>query len=198
VDTPPPLPPWIVDQWPTLPPLETPPPPDEGSVMGRILAMNEGEAQSDTGNTEEGGTVPQESPQSPNSNELESTQQGPPIRTGNTQNSVIVNRRGDPYPRPVDPRTGELMPFPEGPFNWVPEEARVPWNKFERGKFIAEWIRQGYPDYGKGWKDLDIHHILPREWGGTNDFWNLIPVPRELHQGPAPEGITAWWNDFEP
>src|SRR5579875_250732 len=62
VDTPPPLPPWIVDQWPTLPPLETPPPPDEGSVMGRILAMNEGEAQGDTGNMEEGGTVPQEQP----------------------------------------------------------------------------------------------------------------------------------------
>jgi RHS repeat-associated protein len=76
VDTPPPLPPWIVDQWPTLPPLETPPPPDEGSVMGRILAMNEGEAQGDTGNMEEGGTVPQDQgiapqdqPPSPNSNE---------------------------------------------------------------------------------------------------------------------------------
>lgn len=28
----------------------------------------------------------------------------------------------------------------------------------------------------------DIHHIKPREYGGTNDFWNLTPVQRRTHQ----------------
>lgn len=27
-----------------------------------------------------------------------------------------------------------------------------------------------------GWAEYDIHHIKPREYGGTNDFWNLVPV----------------------
>jgi filamentous hemagglutinin len=57
---------------------------------------------------------------------------------------------------------------------WTAKENRVIWNNDLRGDYIKEWIDRGYPDYGKtGWESLDIHHILPREWGGTNDFWNL-------------------------
>nr|WP_286119127.1 HNH endonuclease [Thermoactinomyces sp. DSM 45891] len=35
-----------------------------------------------------------------------------------------------------------------------------------------------------------MHHIIPREYGGTNDFDNLIPLPRDFHQ----QRVTPWWN----
>jgi len=32
--------------------------------------------------------------------------------------------------------------------------------------------------------------ILPRERGGTNDFWNLVPVDRDVHQ----QQFSPWWE----
>jgi len=106
-----------------------------------------------------------------------------------------VNSKGDPYPKMTDPRTGQDVPFPaQNQWTWIPEENRVTWNNVTRGEFIKEWIDRGYPDYGPGWKDLDIHHILPREWSGTNDFWNLVPMDRNFHNTV----VTPWWNAFVP
>src|SRR6266699_186906 len=106
-----------------------------------------------------------------------------------------VNSKGDPYPKMTDPRTGQDVPFPaQNQWTWVPEQNRVTWNNVTRGEFIKEWIDRGYPDYGPGWKDLDIHHILPREWSGTNDFWNLVPIDRNFHNTV----VTPWWNAFVP
>jgi hypothetical protein len=38
----------------------------------------------------------------------------------------------------------------------------------------------------------DIHHITPREFGGTNDFWNLVPVERSIHQTQ----FNPFWSQF--
>ncbi|MFZ6018219.1 MAG: HNH endonuclease [Chloroflexota bacterium] len=38
--------------------------------------------------------------------------------------------------------------------------------------------RQFYPR----WNLYDIHHIIPRQYGGTNAFENLVPVLRDVHQ----------------
>lgn len=32
----------------------------------------------------------------------------------------------------------------------------------------------------------------PREFGGTNDFWNLVPVERTTHQ----KEFNAFWRQF--
>jgi RHS repeat-associated protein len=105
-----------------------------------------------------------------------------------------VNSRGDPYPTVIDPRTGEPIPFPEGELQIVPKESRVGWNNFTRGQFIREWVDRGYPEPEEGWENVDIHHILPRKYGGTNDFWNLVPVDRVFHE----QILTPWWNAFLP
>ncbi len=61
-------------------------------------------------------------------------------------------------------------------------------------EYIKQWIDNGYPEPPGGWDPYDIRHILPREYGGTNDFWNLVPVERDLHQ----QILTPWGNAFNP
>jgi RHS repeat-associated protein len=109
-------------------------------------------------------------------------------------NARPVNTRGEPYPTMIDPRTGSQVPFPEGNLERIPPENRTPWNNITRGQFIKQWYDNGYSTPEGGWAAYDIHHILPREYGGTNDFWNLVPLLRDLHQFI----VTPWWNLFEP
>ncbi|NEP10648.1 MAG: HNH endonuclease [Symploca sp. SIO2C1] len=106
--------------------------------------------------------------------------------------SQIVNRIGKAYPSVVDPRTMQLIPFPKGNLVKIPRSKRVSWGLKERGQYIAQWYRQGYPDPPEGWKEYDIHHIKPREFGGSNEFENLVPVLRKVHQ----EQFNAFWRDW--
>src|SRR5262249_53313676 len=111
---------------------------------------------------------------------------------------TIYNSRGDPHPSVTDPRTGLEMPFPAGSLQSVPDEDRVVWNKMTRGAYIKEWYDRGYEDLPQPWEAYDSYHILPKEFGGTNDFWNLVPILKTVHNGPAPGGVTAWWNAYCP
>lgn len=61
----------------------------------------------------------------------------------------------------------------------TPKEQRVAWGRQERGQYITEWIARAYPVPEGGWASYDIH---PRELGGNNNFDNLVPVLREVHQ----------------
>lgn len=37
----------------------------------------------------------------------------------------------------------------------------------------------------KKWhKDWEAHHIIPRSYGGTNDWWNIMPLQQTHHRGP--------------
>jgi hypothetical protein len=93
-----------------------------------------------------------------------------------------VNTQGDPYPVIIDPRTGDLVQPPPGNLELIPEEDRVTWTTRDRGLYIQEWYERGYEIPIGGWDIYDIHHIIPKEYGGTNDFENLVPVLREEHQ----------------
>lgn len=94
----------------------------------------------------------------------------------------IVNKSGIFYPDVPDLRTGRSIPFPTGNLQIVPKANRVIWDNNARATFIKEWHDKGYPRPRGGWEEYDIHHIKPREYGGTNDFWNLTPVQRRTHQ----------------
>jgi len=97
------------------------------------------------------------------------------------------------YPEVLDPRTGRNIPFPSGVGDVVSQAQRVPaLGATERGDFISEWYQRGYSTPNGGWDIYDIHHILPREYGGGNDFWNLVPVERQTHQ----ELFNSFWRDF--
>ena len=85
-----------------------------------------------------------------------------------------------------------MIPQPAGGLQRVPVRERVPWGVQERGAFIREWYERGLPTPEGGWARYDIHHIQPREFGGTNAFENLVPVERSVHQTQ----FNTWWRDY--
>ncbi len=95
------------------------------------------------------------------------------------------------YPEVIDMRTGRpiMLPADIGPI--VPKANRVAWGSVQRRDFISEWYKRGYADPEGGWSNYDIHHIKPREYGGTNDFWNLTPVARKTHKE-----LNSFWKRF--
>ncbi|NJL55550.1 hypothetical protein HC928_10395 [bacterium] len=121
-------------------------------------------------------------------------QSGNPLHPDNSNRaSSIRNSLNIPYPNYVDPRTNKRVPFPDNPINRVPKDQRANWDSSsERERFIRKWQRDGYPRPQGGWGEYDLHHILPQEFGGTNDFWNLVPVRRSFHQTL----FNPWWANF--
>lgn len=105
---------------------------------------------------------------------------------------VVRNSRGEPYPIIIDPRTGEPIPAPKEKLTRVPVEKRSPWDKEHRAAYIKEWYDRGYKTPEGGWIKYDIHHIRPREYGGSNDFDNLVPIERDLHQ----KLLNEWWRNY--
>lgn len=116
---------------------------------------------------------------------------------GNVARSPLVNRilaKLNLYPKVIDPRTGRDIVFPSGIQGRVDKALRVTWNSSsDRAAFIAEWYRRGYATPRGGWARYDIHHIQPLEFGGTNDFWNLVPVERGTHS----RLFNDFWRLFE-
>ena len=104
----------------------------------------------------------------------------------------MVNRVGRLYPSVIDPRTNNPILFPSGDLVKVPKPDRVAWGRKERGEYISEWYRRDYDSPPGGWNLYDIHHIKPREYGGTNDFENLVPVLRQVHI----DEFNAFWRDW--
>ena len=84
------------------------------------------------------------------------------------------------------------MEFPKGELKVVPKSQRVVWDNQTRGAFIKEWYDRGFKTPEGGWELYDIHHIRPREYGGTNAFENLTPVLRTIHNSV----VTPWWAPF--
>jgi hypothetical protein len=114
---------------------------------------------------------------------------------GAKQSSSIVARvmaRIWRYPNVIDPRTGRRIPFPTGNLQAVPKAQRVPWTPDHRRDFIREWQQRGYGTPRGGWDKYDIHHIQPRQLGGSNDFWNLVPVESGTHQ----REFNSFWREF--
>jgi hypothetical protein len=113
--------------------------------------------------------------------------------SGFDSDGIPLNRRGEAYPRVLDPRTGQNIPFPEGTLMIVPSEQRTKWNKQGRRNFITEWHERGYPRAPDNWvgSETQVHHIKPLERGGTNDFWNLVPLHPDAHKF-----FTDYWRTY--
>ena len=121
---------------------------------------------------------------------------------------AIVNSKGVTYPEVIDIRTGQNMVFPEGVNSRIPKESRVGWyrNQTEanlyrvndtdilcKKDYIDEWYRRGYQTPEGGWDLYEIHHIKPREFGGSADFDNMVPLLKDVHR----KVVTPWWNGFD-
>lgn len=103
-----------------------------------------------------------------------------------------INSAGHAYTEVFNPGTGEPIPYPGEALTRVPVSERVTWGAQERGGFIKEWYDRGFSTPEGGWSNYDIHHIIPREYGGTNVFENLVPVERGVHQSE----FNAWWRNY--
>ncbi|MED2937523.1 HNH endonuclease signature motif containing protein, partial [Cytobacillus horneckiae] len=102
---------------------------------------------------------------------------------------VLANKRAKLYQLFKNNHSGKVLPFPaRADYKTVPLEDRVPWNNTLRGKYIKDYINT-YGDPKWDWSALDIHHVRPRERGGQNNFANLYPIPRDIHQ----QIVTPWW-----
>ena len=96
------------------------------------------------------------------------------------------------HPEILDPRMGQNIPFPKGKIKFIRRADKRPRNTNLRSEFIDEWHERGYQTPEGGWSRYDIHHIHPVELGGTDDFWNLVPVERKRHQ----ELFNKFWDDY--
>lgn len=106
---------------------------------------------------------------------------------------VLTNRVNEEYPEYTDEYSQIYMHKPyRADYTKIPVEDRVTWNSStERDKYIKEYIiRYGDPKWN--WSDYDLHHIIQRQYGGTNDFTNLIPLKRSYHQ----DIVEGWWRYY--
>jgi uncharacterized protein YukE len=110
------------------------------------------------------------------------------------KNNVAVNKNNEPYPQIIDPRTGKPVEFPQGPLTKVPESQQSPpLDNNDRAQYWREYFGRGNklpPGYTTN--DYDLHHIRPREYGGTNDYDNLVPLRLDVHQ----EEFSNWWKNY--
>lgn len=114
-----------------------------------------------------------------------------PVR-GFDEEGIPLNKLGMRYPRVLDPRTGKIIPFPDGELVKIPEGQRTEWDFEKRQAYIREWQARGYPRPPSNWIGVPhIHHIKPLAHGGTNDFWNLVPLDPEVHKE-----FTKYWNNY--
>ena len=109
-------------------------------------------------------------------------------RSGGTS-KPIVNSRGIPYPEVDVPGYGKV-PFPDPPYtpNNSSSRAQEFTNALKKA-FQNWWKNQGLP-WPEG--EVNIHHVKPLQYGGTNTFENLVPLTRPQH-----DLFTNWWRYFQ-
>ena len=120
---------------------------------------------------------------------------------------TVVNNKGVSYPEVTDIRTGQNMVFPDNVGSRIPKENRVSWYRNQskanlnrinstdilcKKDYIDEWYKRGYTTPKGGWKLYEIHHIKPREFGGSADFENMVPLLTNIHR----KYVTPWWNSY--
>ena len=103
----------------------------------------------------------------------------------------LYNKKAVRYPDYTDPGSNKLMYVPSTNLTKVASSYRVSWTSTDRKNYI-KWYDSNYPNKIKDWSKYQIHHIRPREYGGTNDYSNLIPLPTTYHQ----KTVTPWWSNY--
>lgn len=107
---------------------------------------------------------------------------------------VLTNKKGVIYPKIYDTHSKKEMSKPtEANMKKVAKKNKVKWNTSRRNTFRKAYIKK-YGDPNFSWKGeyTEVHHIIPREYGGTNAFNNLIPLPKEMHRSV----VSPWWTAY--
>ncbi|MEK3698194.1 HNH endonuclease signature motif containing protein [Paenibacillus sp. FSL R10-2199] len=131
--------------------------------------------------------------------------------TGEAPETALINRMGRVYPSQIDPGTGVLIPapnttlLPKSP-KTTQDATRKNFDNSVKKSYRTWWettYNQGEPPnytnvFGgmfnslkKPWDGYEIHHITPIEFGGTNVYSNLVPLPKSYHTQ-----YTTWWAGY--
>ncbi|ASS63843.1 MULTISPECIES: HNH endonuclease signature motif containing protein [Bacillus] len=116
----------------------------------------------------------------------------PDTSTG-TLAPALANKIAWLYPKIINTHNNKTMPLPaKANFPKIPLEDRVKWDSSkDRDNYIKKYIEKyGNPKWK--WSEFDIHHVLPREYGGNNSFNNLYPLTRDIHQ----QIVNPWWMKY--
>lgn len=115
----------------------------------------------------------------------------PSIRTLTwTEGLYLTNKKGMFFPVYTDKQSGLNLLAPSHVFlKKIPAEKRVKWGNKERTAY-RNWYDKKYGK--KTWTKFEIHHQLPREYGGGNMTGNLIPLDRSFHRTE----VNPWWASY--
>ncbi|UED75362.1 HNH endonuclease signature motif containing protein [Brevibacillus sp. DP1.3A] len=118
-----------------------------------------------------------------------------PIDTLKEVKSILTNNLGEIYPDYVDPQSNIELIKP--PADLLPQKReREPGYK---AKFEKHYTNHyGAPQYFS-WDEVEIHHMIPLQYWGTNDMDNLIPLLRKEYTNQYilyHHEVTKWWDNY--
>ena len=105
---------------------------------------------------------------------------------------VIFNKNGSIYPNLKDKWGNVHMTMPSSAL-WTPVSNPLPaLTTSERNAYIS-WYEATY-NKGKAlnWTNVQIHHIKPRQYGGTHIYSNLMPLDTSTHTT-----VNTWWQNYQ-
>ncbi|WP_339167165.1 HNH endonuclease signature motif containing protein [Brevibacillus sp. FSL L8-0520] len=95
-----------------------------------------------------------------------------PINKINGPEKILTNRLGEIYPDYVDPQSNIELIKPDANLVKLTRDRSSNYRKNFEKHYESYYGKPQYFD----WDDVEIHHMIPLEYYGTNDVDNLIPV----------------------
>lgn len=103
--------------------------------------------------------------------------------------AYLTNKKGQLFPQYIDP-VSKKDTASQIETNWEKISPVPAWTG--RKKYIQDFEAiYGEQDVENYWKKVQIHHIRPRAYGGSDDFSNLVPVETTAHTL-----ITTWFRNY--
>ncbi|NRR19431.1 HNH endonuclease [Brevibacillus sp. MS2.2] len=118
-----------------------------------------------------------------------------PIDTLKEVKSILTNNLGEIYPDYVDPQSNiELIKPPADLVSQTRGRDSGYRTRFEK-HYNSHY---GTPQYFS-WNEVEIHHMIPLEYWGTNDVDNLIPLLKDKYNNNYimyHSEVTDWWRNY--
>jgi len=103
---------------------------------------------------------------------------------------ALYNKKAELYPDYTDSITGRFMTRPAT--TWIKVTNPLPNLTEPERKAYKAWVEKCY-NGGKpiDWTGYEIHHIKPREFSGTHDYSNLMPLKSDFHKK-----VSSWFRNY--
>ncbi|WP_414852350.1 HNH endonuclease signature motif containing protein [Brevibacillus sp. IT-7CA2] len=107
---------------------------------------------------------------------------------------ILTNNKGEIYPDYVDPQSNIQLIKPDA--DMVPQKRE---RAVDREAYKKRY--EGYfgPSQYFSWNEVEIHHMIPLEYYGKNDFDNLIPLLKKGYKNDyilVHDEVNDWWRSY--